>query len=98
VSLNVLADLLLALVPNFEPFVVTHARELMQVEVVPGDILDYLRVRVPLAQGVNRGRKLVGLINVPQADFIVVAAAEKQAQLLRVPLKPVPFLTMAEQP
>ena len=52
--LNVLADLLLALVPNFEPFVVTDACELMQVEVVPRDVLHYLRVGVPLAQRVNR--------------------------------------------
>ena len=54
VSLDVLADLLLALVPNLKSFVVTHARKLMQVKVVPGNILHYLRVSVPLAQGVDR--------------------------------------------
>ena len=46
----------------------------MQVKVVPRNILNYLGVGVPLAQGVNRWGQLIWLIDIPQADFVVIAA------------------------
>lgn len=73
-GLDRLADLQLPFVPNFEFFVVRHARKLIHVELVPSHVLHHLRVRIPLNQRVDCRRKLVGLVDVPQTNFIIVAA------------------------
>jgi len=69
----------------------------MQVKVVPCNILDYLRVRVPFAEGVDRWGQLIRLINIPQTDFVVIAATQEQAQLIGVPIETVAFFAVSKQ-
>lgn len=83
---NALTDLLLALVPHFELLVVGNTCELIGVELIPRDIFHYLRVSVPLNERVHRGRQLIRLANVPQADFVVITARKQKTQLIRVPV------------
>ena len=73
-GLDRLADLQLAFVPNFEFFIVGHARKLIDVKLIPSHVLHHLRVRIPLDQRVDCRRELVGLVDVPQTNFIIVAA------------------------
>ena len=64
---------------------------------IPRYILNNLGVSVPFHKRVNLGRKLVWLIHIPETDFVVVTAAEKQSWLFRIPVKTVPFLRMTQK-
>jgi len=47
VCLDALADLLLPSVPNLQFFIITNTCKLIGIKLVPCNILDYLRVRIP---------------------------------------------------
>lgn len=72
--LNTLAHSLLTFIPNLELLVITDTRELIDLELIPGDIFDDLGVRVPLHERVYRRRQLIRLVYIPHADLIVIAA------------------------
>jgi hypothetical protein len=84
-------------VPNFEFLIVTDGRKFSRVKSVPSDILHHLSVSVEGHERLNRGRKLVGLVDIPNADLVVVAARKQQAGLLRVPVEAVAFARVAKE-
>lgn len=70
----------------------------MWVVVIPGHILDHLSVGLENVQGVDGGRELVGLGDIPQADPVVVRARQQNSLLQRVPIEAIAFSGMTEQP
>ena len=95
--LDALSAIRLTGVPNFEFFVVADRSKLIQVVMVPADVLDDLRMGFPCVQRINSWRELIRLVDVPKADSVVITSGKKQALLAWVPVETVAFSRVAQK-
>ena len=78
VCINYLSGLVLSHVPDFEFLVVTDRRKLVFIVVVPAHIFNHRRVSVVQSQhGIDSVGQLILVVDIPNADSIVIAARKK---------------------
>ena len=85
-------------VPNFELLIITNCRENELIKVIPGHILYYWAMSLEIEYGLLIKLIRVGLINVPNACPAIIWSRQEQSLFERIPRKPIPLLSVTEQP